>query len=277
MGRVSHGRDARVLETAVFRPSWMVRSVQLGTNVARGVSAAVALLMTFGLAGRAEAQTADFLFGRPDGSIGVRGEWLLARAESDIYDFTTELLTVARSDFNAPGLGVDVGFGLTSRVDAVAGFEFSRAVTFSEYRDFVDLNDLPIEQTTALSQVDLTGSLKLALTARGRQIGQYAWVPAAVVPYVGGGGGFIWYRFEQEGDFVDFLDNSIFTDRFESHGWSTSAHLFGGAEISLTQRLALTSEARYVWADATLTQDFTDFDPIDLSGLRITVGVQFTY
>ena len=244
----------------------------------RGVSAAIAFQLTLGVGGTAAAQTPDFLFGRPSGSIGVRGQWVLARADSsDIYDFTTELLTIEKSDFNAPGLGIDLGFGLNSRVDALAGFEFSRAAVFSEYRDFVDLNDLPIEQTTALSQVNLTGSLKLAVTPRGRQIGQFAWVPAAVVPYVGGGGGFVWYRFEQEGDFVDFLDNSIFTDRFESSGWSTSAHAFGGAEISLTNRLALTTEARYVWADAELTRDFTDFDPIDLSGLRITVGVQFSY
>ena len=242
----------------------------------RGVSAVSAALAVL-LAGDAAAQTPDFLFGRPGGSIGVRGQWLLARAGGDIFDFTSELLTVEKSDFNAPGVGVDFGFALNSRLDALAGFEFSRARAFSEYRDFVDLNDLPIEQTTTLTQVNLTGSLELALSPRGREIGQYAWIPSSVIPYVGAGGGFVWYQFDQEGDFIDFVDDSIFTDRFESSGWTPSAHVFGGAEISLTHKLALTTEARYVWADAELTRDFTDFDPIDLSGLRITVGVQLAY
>ena len=44
----------------------------------------------------------DFLFGRPDGSIGIRGNWVFSRAGSDWYDFVTKQLTVERGDFNGP-------------------------------------------------------------------------------------------------------------------------------------------------------------------------------
>src|SRR5918997_2178384 len=59
----------------------------------------------------------DFLFGRPHGSIGVRGSWLFARAGSDLFDFVQRQLTVDKKDFNTPMFGVEGAIHLTPRVD----------------------------------------------------------------------------------------------------------------------------------------------------------------
>jgi hypothetical protein len=32
-----------------------------------------------------------------------------------------------------------------------------------------------------------------------------------------------------------------------------------------------------MWADAGLSEDFVGFDPIDLSGLRLTAGINFSF
>lgn len=74
----------------------------------------------------------DFFFGRPDGSIGIRGNWVFSRAGSDWYDFVTEQLTVERGDFNGPELAFDVGFTVKPRVDIVAGVDVSNASTSSD-------------------------------------------------------------------------------------------------------------------------------------------------
>ena len=219
----------------------------------------------------------DFLFGRPGGSIGVRGQWHLQRADSEIFDFAAGLLTLEKNDFNAPGIGVDIGVPIASRLDALVGLEFTRATAASEVRDFVDTNDLPIEQTTSLTQFALSGGLELAMLPRGREIGQYAWISAPVVPYIGAGGGVLWHRFEQQGDFVDFVDFSIFTEHLVSSGWTPSAHVFGGVDVKLTSRVYLSTEARYLWAQKAMSQDFIGFDDIDLTGLRVTGGVQFLF
>ena len=230
-----------------------------------------------------QQQDPDFLFGRTGGSIGVRGQWHVARADSEIFDFTSELLTLEKSDFNAPGIGVDVGFPIAPRLDVLVGLEFSRATAGSEYRDFVDTNDLPIEQTTSLRQFNLSGSIELAVLRRGREISRYAWVPAAVVPYVGAGGGFLWHRFEQEGDFVDVFDCpvdfgcAIFTEHLTSSSWTPSGHVFGGVDFKLTPRVYLSTEIRYLWAQAEMSRDFIGFDDIDLTGLRVTGGVQVLF
>lgn len=214
----------------------------------------------------------DFLFGRPDGSIGVRGTWVIARGGSDWYDFVTEHLTLESEDFNAPAVGVDVGIAVTPRLDIVAAFDYGQTHTDSEYRDFVDNFRQPIEQRTLLRELNLSGGLKLALTERGREVGQFAWVPRRLVPYIGAGGGMMWFEMRQSGDFVDFVDSSVFTDRFESRGWTPSAHVFGGVDIRVLRRLFVTLDARYLWAAGDLGPEWIDFDPIDLTGMRLSGG-----
>jgi hypothetical protein len=219
----------------------------------------------------------DFLFGRPRVSLGIRGNFVMPREGSDLFDFVQEQLTIEPGDFSGPGFSADIGYGLTERLDIVGGFEFARKAVGSEYRDFVD-NDLrPIEQESQLDQNLLTGSLRFALTPRGTRAGSYAWVPSRFTPYVGAGGGMMWWRFQQTGDFVDFEDFEVFGDTFRSDGLSPTGHVFGGADVQLYKRLYLAVEGRYVWASGTLDEDFIGFEPIDLAGFRFSAGINVVF
>jgi len=218
----------------------------------------------------------DFMLGRPRASAGLRGEWLFARAGSDIFDFVTEQLTLEKSSFNAPGFGAELGVNITPRLDVIVGFDLAKSTTPSEYRDHVEQVGstlLPIQQTTSLRQSNIFGSLKFALMPRGRTISRFAWIPSPIVPYVGVGGGVTNYDFRQDGDFVDFNNNNrIFSDQFRSHGWTPTAHVFGGTDIQVFKRVFLSLEGRYVFANAKLDADFIDFNPIDLGGVRFGAG-----
>jgi hypothetical protein len=221
----------------------------------------------------------DFLFGRPDGSVAVRGSWVFARAGSDIFDFVQRELTVEDKDFNTAGFATDFGIALTPRADAVIGVDVSRASVPSEYRGLQGNDFLPIEQTTSLSEANISGSIRFALTPRGREISSLAWVPRRAVPYVGAGAGMLWYRFKQTGDFVDALDPTlpIFTDIFVADGWTPSAHVFGGIDVQIYRRWFLTLDGRYLWAAGELGRDFEGFDPIDLAGFRFGAGINVLF
>ena len=219
----------------------------------------------------------DFLFGRPRGSVGVRGGWLFERAGSDLFAFVHEQLTVELDDFDAPTLAFDLGVATGSRTEAIFGVEFGGATIRSEYRDLVDTDRLPITQATYLRQANLSGSLKLALTPRGQEVGSVAWVPNAISPYIGAGAGALWYEFQQTGDFVDFLDLSVFGETFRSSGWAPSAHLFGGVDVKIARRLFLTGEGRYLWSQAELGPDFAGFEPLDLTGFKLTAGINYLF
>ena len=231
------------------------------------------------LAAQTATTSPDFLFGKPRGTIGVRSGWIFASASSDLFTFVEDHLTLERKDFNAPAIGVDVDIVLTPRASVVAGFDFSKASTNSEYRDFVDDRRLPITQTTSLREMNLSGSAKFALSPRGREISSRAWIPAAVTPYVGAGAGMLRYDFVQFGDFIDVesVNLSVFTATLRSEGWTPSAHVFGGVDVKVWKRMYLSGEARYLWSRATPGKDFASFDSIDLAGFKASAGVHYMF
>ncbi len=222
-------------------------------------------------------RSADFLFGPPRGSVGVRGHWTFASAGSDLFDFVTRQLTIDKSDFNSPGIAADFAVAITPRLDTQFGFEWNKSTQQSEYRDFVDNNFLPITQVTSLKTIQLMGGVRFALTPRGHDVSRFAWVPRRVVPYVGAGAGVVYYDFLQTGDFVDFQNLSVFADVFRSKGWAPGGHAFGGVDLQIYRGLYGTFEGRYTRAAGELGRDFIDFDPIDLSGFRVSAGINLLF
>jgi len=223
----------------------------------------------------ASAQDAGrgFLFGAPTGSFTVRGGWALARAQSDFFAFTTENLTLNRGDFSSPAIEGDLAFRIASRTDVVLSSGLSGINRRSEFRHFIDNDDLPIEQTTKFSRIPITIGVKQYLTSTGRSIGRFAWIPSRVAPYIGAGGGTMFYTFRQEGDFINFQNNDVFPSTYASDGWAATGYGAAGIDYSIGPRLALTTEARYSWSSAQLSRDFSGFGHLDLSGLSTTVGL----
>lgn len=236
-------------------------------------SSMAAVLVVIGGAWAAEALAAqDFLFGRPFITLGARIGYAVPRADSEIFDFTREELTVEKRDFNAVALGADLGVRLSDRIDLALGLGYENSQIDSESREFIGTDDLPILQTTDFRRVPFTVGLKAYITERGRRISDLAWIPGKFVPFVGGGVGFMWYEFEQEGEFVDYETLDIFYDYFSSSDGSALAYLTAGFDYSLGLRWILTAEARYSWASADMGGSFIGFDSIDLNGLRAAFG-----
>ena len=231
-----------------------------------------ALLVGVVLAEGATAQGTDFLFKRPTVTVGVRLGYAFPRAGSEVFDFTREQLTVDKRDFNGLSAAGEVTVRATDRLDAALNLGVEWSNTRSEFRDWVDDNDLPIEQDTRFTRVPVTLGVKVYLLERGRRISQLAWVPKKWAPYLGAGAGIVWYRFEQIGDFVDFDTLEIFFDDFESRGSSPVAYLAGGLDFSLGPRWLVNGEARYSWASAEMGRDFVGFDKIDLTGFKGMLG-----
>jgi hypothetical protein len=251
---------------------WLVVALGLGLAAdarAQGDRQSPAPVADFG--------SADFLFGRPHATLGVRGNWLFARAGSDWFTFVTKQLTLDQKDFNAPGFAADVGIPMGRRAEAVVGVDFNQKTTASEYRDFVDNQRLPIAQTTRLRSTALTGSVKYTLVERGLAVSRLAWIPRHVVPYVGAGGGALRYDLLQFGDFIDFNDNRVFESTFRSGGWTPVAQAFGGVDVRVLKRMYVSLDARYQWSNATLSSTWVDFDPIDLAGFKLAAGANFLF
>jgi opacity protein-like surface antigen len=240
--------------------------------------ALVTATLLAGAATPSSAQSAGdgFLFHRPNVTFGVRGGYSRAAAHSAVFDDVTSNLTLDRGDFSSLSVGGDVAVHVAERVDVVLSADYSRSNHKSEFRDFVDNNDQPIEQTTTFERLPLTVNLRFNLSQAGRSVGSLAWIPNRVVPYVGAGVGAVRYRFRQDGDFVDFNTNAVFPSVLDSKGWAFAAQALAGVEYNLSPRFGLTLDGRYLHAKGELDSSrYKGYDGIDLSGATATVGLSF--
>ena len=226
----------------------------------------------------AQEGSADFFFGAPRGWISVRCGWLIPRAESDLYDFVSDQLTIEPSDFQSGTFNTELGVALRPSVSIEGGLDVSRRSFASEYRHFISSDGTPIAQRTKLDQTGLFVGVRFTPTAYGRRISRFAFIHDRVVPYLGGGLSASDYAFQQAGQFVDFITLAVFSDSFRTDGWAFGPYVRAGSDLQVWRRLYVNLDARYTWQHApTLSSDFTGFDGIDLSGFRGTTGISVVF
>jgi opacity protein-like surface antigen len=264
-------------QAAVRDEGVAVRSVRRG--LAWLPTLALAAVATQARPLRAQDQGGDggYLLHTPTGTLTLRTGYDFANANSDVFTSVMDQLTLTRSDFSSPTIATDLAFRLSPQVDAEFGLGYSRSAAQSQFRGWLDNNNMPIQQSTELTRVPLTVNLKAYLQPRGQAIGRFAWVPARVAPYVGVGAGTMHYRFRQGGDFVDTVSTNVFPAVLSSSGWTPMADGFAGADFNINPSMAFNAEARYSWAQGQLGGDFSGFHRIDLSGVAITAGLIFRF
>ena len=240
----------------------------------RSIGSALAAGLLLLLAVPVSAQSPDFLFKRPAVTVSLQGGWAMPGEGSDLFDFARDQLTIEEGDFAAPVVLAEVGFRLTERFDAAVGLEYAGNSVDSEMRDWVTQDDQPIPQTTEFNRTRLMASLKGYLLPRGRQVSRFAWIPNRWSPYVGVGGGFSWYEFEQRGDFVDYQTLDIFEGQFRAEGRGFTGQALAGLDVTITPHFLVRGEYRYIWGAGDMeSADFVDFDDsVDLSGSQVMLG-----
>ena len=218
-----------------------------------------------------------FLFNPPSASIGAKLSYNVPSVGSDLFGFTRDEFTLDRGDFRSPQFGAEFAVRLTDRVDLATDLGWTRSRLRSQYRDWEDLDGLPIEQDTMFERTSLTFGAKYYLKDRGRSVGQFAWVPDGVAPYVGAGVGVMWHDLTQHGDFVDVDTFDIFTDRLQTKGVAPIADVRAGADFPLGRAAFLVGEARYNFGSGPTRGDYVGFGNTDLSGLTLTLGISFRF
>jgi hypothetical protein len=218
-----------------------------------------------------------FLFAQPRVAVSAKAGYSFPQTDSDLFDFSREQFTLSRADFRSPSFGAEAAFSATEQLDVVVDFGWARSRADSEYWDFEDLDGLPIEQETVFERTTISFGARYYPLDRGRQVGQFAWVPSAVSPFVGAGVGVMWHEFRQNGDFIDFETFDVFSDNLQTSGVAPVADVRAGIDVSLSRRVFVTGEARYLFGTGPTGDDYVGFDDMDLSGLVALVGVGFRF
>ncbi|TVP77475.1 MAG: hypothetical protein EA352_03545 [Gemmatimonadales bacterium] len=186
---------------------------------------------------------------------------------------------VERSDFGGGTLGVELGIRGGEHLEILLGIDGGQTTVNHASRRFEELDGSPIRQSTRVRfGPAVQAGLAVYPLGRGETLGTFAWVPRTIAPFAAGGIGVGAWEFRQFGDFVDEDPPEgggpvIFADDFASDGAAFLTWAAAGVELSLRHNLALVLEGRYQWSESAFDGDFGLFDPIDLSGSRLTVGL----
>jgi len=214
-----------------------------------------------------------YLFGAPRATLSLYGGLASPSTRSDLWQFTFDEFTLGRRDFLGFNRGADLALAVGDRWDVVISFANDAQSRQSESRDYVDQDDQPIEQRTELVRSAFGLGLRYSVVQKGRRIGSLSWIPARVVPHVGVSTGFLYYRFQQQGDFVDAVTLEIFPDFYRSVGRTGFVRGEIGTGFTISPSLVLNTELRYLRARGRVEPTFSGFQPLDLSGVTATFGL----
>jgi outer membrane protein W len=231
----------------------MTRQIVVGAFV---VAAAVGTL-----AGPASAQQSLSV---QFGAFSPRGED--SRTQGDVLVTNQQYLLFNVKDFNAMTVNGDWAISLGEYFEAGAGFGFYQRTVPTVYADWVNADGSEIVQDLHLRIMPLTAIVKILPFGSKR----------AFQPYVGAGLGVYFWHYSESGEFVDFVDGSIFRDTFAESGTSVGPVAVFGARGRVSDNVLIGGEARLQWGEGKLSQDFLS-DKIDLGGysLLVTFGYRF--
>lgn len=247
-------------------------------SVKRGLILVAAMILAAAPCAEARAQSPDpdFFFSPPTLSVTLRAGVLDYQATGQLFDFTQREFTTEADEFRGGTLGLEIGVRMSERLELALGVDGGQVSVNHESRHWLEEDGAPIHQST---RVRMGPSAQLGLKGylfpRGESLGQFAWIPTRANVFASGGVGVGAYEFRQFGDFVDDTADPavIFADDFQSEGAALLMYAGGGGEVSLRKNLAITLEGRYHWAEDELEGDFSEFEPVNLNGLRITAGL----
>jgi len=186
---------------------------------------------------------------------------------ADLDDLAFEI-----KDFNNVTFGGEYVYAISPFLEAGVGIGYYSKTVNSVYANFVNTNGSEIEQDLKLRIVPITATVRFLPIGR----------TAAVQPYVGGGLGIFNWRYSEIGDFVDFTDNSVYSNRsnpFVADGTSFGPVVLGGVRFPIGDALTIGGELRYQWATGNtggLDKGFLG-EKIDLGGTTANFTIHFRF
>jgi hypothetical protein len=232
-------------------------------NSKRAWIAAMAMLISGALADTASAQSTLNL---SVGAFVIRGED--ARIDGDALVVNRDIYRFDFGDFTTLSLNGEWLVPIGDYLEAGGGIGFTSRTVPTVYDRFERPDGSEIEQELKLRTIPMTATVRVLPFGRNR----------VVEPYVGGGIGFINWRYSETGDFIDFTlpGRPVFPASYTETGTSIGPVAVFGLRVPLGN-LAIGGEVRYQKAEGDL--DERDFlaPKIDLGGFHYmaTVGFRF--
>ncbi len=195
-----------------------------------------------------------------------------------LWDDNEATFTLDESDFNDFSFGFTYVAPIHNRFELGFNLDFYDSTVRSAYRDFTDQDGFQIFHDSRLEMIPATVDFRFLPTGRyvmrgsGKEAGRHVLHP---VPYLGAGAGFLFWSYEEVGDFIDFdiVPNEVFFGRFVEDGLTFETHVLAGIELPMSPTWSFMAEGRYSWANDTPDGDFAGLGSLELGGFYAYVGI----
>jgi len=203
-------------------------------------------------------------------------------------------MSFSKTNYQTTNFGFGYEYFFSNHLSLVLNVEGYSKNKLGQYLDYVAVEDFdgvwayPLEDfvgdwipshTFSVSITPFQLSVKIAPFGRR----------AKIIPYIGGGVGVYLWSVKLFGEFVDFSDEwwdqdfevavyPIFqVDAREENKLKIGFQGFAGFMIPLANRISLEAEFKYNIAMADFTEAFEGFEPFDLSGYQISIGMNYWF
>lgn len=189
---------------------------------------------------------------------------------SELYALLDRALAPGARPLRPKLMGAALHLQMTSAWSLVLGADAggTTIASVSRVQSTTGVSDVRQQTTFDLTSTQSLGVEWQALRWRGAGASDHLRL------VLGGGGGLAHYRLRQWGNFVDVPQRIGFSDRFVSVGRGPFAYASAGIEIPLRSQLALRGEVRRLAGSAPMSDDYSTFDRLDLSGTTVSMGVR---
>lgn len=229
--------------------------------------------------------------------VSFKVGYFMPRAMSDLWEIELENMDFIKSDFQNTNFSFGYEYFVSREFSFIFGFENYTKGKSGTYRDFVDTLEyeelsgyaLDFGEGYLISHVFTVSSTPVQASIKFTPLGR----KGKVIPYVGGGVGVYLWSVRIQGDqiffglgeeFRDLTDDTIFTafpiyevNGREENRVSFGYHIFGGVMLPIANRISLDAEVKYNRATGHFKDWFEGFEPFDLGGLTIYVGINYWF
>lgn len=232
--------------------------------------------------------------------VSFKVSYFIPRAESDLWETEFENMNFTKNDFHATFLCFGYEYFLNRQISFIFSVDPYYRRKMGSYKEYVGYQfeegdfafptdyegEFSINHLFDVSITPICASLKLAPFGRRGKL----------IPYIGAGGGVFLWNIKLQGNIVDFDDAWIYEDPDygdvdiykieeadirEENKIGFGYQVFGGFMCPVGRRLSIDAEFKYSVVKGHFKEGdeigFEGFEPVDLSGYQISVGISYWF
>ena len=227
--------------------------------------------------------------------VSFKVGYFIPRAMSDLWEIEFENMSFTKTDFQNTNFAFGYEYFVSREFSIILGIEGYTKNKSGIYNDYVgedidgDGYAFDYGEGYALSHVFSVSSTPVQASIKLTPLGR----KGKIIPFIGGGVGAYLWTVRVQGDMIDFdageefidvdLDAIVIgyptytVDAREENKVSFGYHVFGGIMLPIANRISVEGEVKYNRVTGNFKDGFLGFDPFDLGGWTISVGMNYWF